>query len=63
MFVIEGNAARFRLNEQLITGYIEAVDGGYRISRSGRRFIGLQRIINIFFPVSVDPSSLYPLGR
>ena len=62
-FVREGDATRFRINEQLNTGYIEAVDGGYRLSESGRRFIELQRFINRFFPVSSEVSSLYPFGK
>ena len=62
-FVLEGGATKFRIDEQMNTGYIEAVDGGYRLSQSGRRFIELQRTINRFFPVSTDPSSLYPLGK
>jgi len=62
-FVLEGEATRFRIDEQINTGYIEAIDGGYRLSQSGQRFIGLQRFINRFFPVSTDPSSLYPLGE
>jgi len=61
-FVLEGGATRFRIDEQMNTGYIEAVEGGYKLSYSGRQFIELQRIINRFFPVSANPSSLYPLA-
>lgn len=63
MFVYDGGATRFRIDEQLNTGYLEATVYGYILSASGRRFIRLLRFIDIFFPVSTDPSSLYPLGR
>jgi len=63
-FVIEFGATEYRINEQLTTGYINMdPDGRYRISKEGKRFIELLRFIDIFYPTSANPSSLYPNGN
>lgn len=62
-FVIEGNAAGKRLDEQMSTGFIEEVEGGYRISDAGKNYVEFNRFIDIFLPAPSDPSSLYPNGK
>ena len=62
-FVLRFHATQKRIEEQINTGYIKEVDGRYSISESGKRFIELQRIIDIFFPTATNPSSLYPYAN
>lgn len=62
-FLVDFDAARKRIDEQLNTGFIEDLNGEYRISDNGIRFVRLLRVIDIFFPTETDPSSLYPSGN
>jgi len=62
-FVKNFGATKRRLDEQINTGYIMESNGKYFISESGKRFIELCRLIDIFFPTAINPSSLYPNGN
>ena len=62
-FVKNFGATKKRITEQIQTGYIRESDGKYYISESGKRFIELLRLIDLFFPTATNPSSLYPNGN
>ena len=61
-FVEEAHESQKRIDEQVSIGNLEEVDGGYKITKKGKRLIDLMRFVESIFPVP-DETCIYPNGH